>query len=130
MVLFAGAQWEPVHTKARETRVAGSAEGMSPAAPGRGGGWVATTTEAILRAAVPSVQKENAACPPQPGARLAQRGKYGTCTEHVICNMYRSGPKWCQGGVFNTIFAFIAPQVILNYCKMTYISPLYIIHNI
>lgn len=55
--------------------MASSAEGVSPAAPGRGGGRVATTSEAILRAAVSSIQKENAASPPQPGARPAPRGK-------------------------------------------------------
>lgn len=54
--------------------MASSAEGVSPAAPGRGRGGVTTQTEAILRVAMPPVQEEDAAISPQPGARPAQRG--------------------------------------------------------
>lgn len=72
--LRAGAQREPVYAKAREAGVASSAEGVSPAAPGRGRGRATTQTEAVLRVAMSPVQEEDAAVSPQPGARPAQRG--------------------------------------------------------
>ncbi len=51
-----------------------AAEGVSAAAAGRGGGGATAQTEAVLRAAGPSVQEEDAALSPQPGARPAPRG--------------------------------------------------------
>lgn len=52
----------------------GPPEGMSAAAAGRRRGRPAAEAEAVLRAAVPSVQEEDAAITPQPGAGSAQRG--------------------------------------------------------
>ncbi len=54
--------------------MADAAEGVSAAAAGGGGGGVTAQTEAVLRAAGPPVQEEDAALSPQHGARPAQRG--------------------------------------------------------
>lgn len=60
--------------------MAGAAEGVSAAAAGGGGGGVTAQTEAVLRAAGPSVQEKDAALSPQPGARPAQRGTEPTAS--------------------------------------------------
>jgi len=50
-----GAEWEPVHTEAREAGMAGEAEGVYAADPGWRRGFFITATKAVLRAAVQTV---------------------------------------------------------------------------
>lgn len=69
--------------------MAGPAEGVSPADPGRGRGRVTTQTEAILRAAVSPIQEEDAAISPQHGARPAQRGTSQIIHQYLIIHDYR-----------------------------------------